>query len=313
LAEKQPGVRAAAVSTGVPPYYGFQDFYRAEDRGDSQFDLISYQVDDHFVGTLGIEILQGRGFSDAFGSDSTSVILNESAVERLGWDEPIGKRIEYPSRGFYTVVGVMRDFNFLSMHQPISPFALFHTSSKSYDIPDSYVTVQVAPRQMESTVEALERAWTSMAPGTPFEYSFLDENFEGQYESEQRLGWLFLVFSGLAIVIACLGLFGLATFSVERRKKEIGVRKTLGASVPGVVGLLSREFTRWVLVANLIAWPVAWFVMDRWLQNFAYRVSIGPSVFLLAGAAAFSVAATTIIWQTVRAAVADPVEALHYE
>ncbi|HUF09639.1 MAG TPA: ABC transporter permease, partial [Rhodothermales bacterium] len=220
-AERRAGVVSASLTTGVPPYYGFQDQYEPEGRDGERLDLISYMVDNDFEEALDIDIIEGRGFSDEFETNATSVILNETAVARIGWEEPIGRIVTYPGgQATYTVIGVMRDFNFLSMRQPIVPFALFHEASESYGIPDSYVVVRVRPDDLEATIANLQSDWERIAPGTPFEFSFLDENLDAEYRAEQRLGSLFLIFAGVAIFIACLGLLGLAAFTVQRRTKE---------------------------------------------------------------------------------------------
>ena len=311
--KKRSQVVDAAISTGVPPADGFEDYYKVEGKGAEQFDLISYMVDDDFVTTLGLKIVQGRGFSEDFGADADGVILNESAVQRFGWKHAIGKTITYPSKGDYKVIGVMKDFNFLTLNQPILPFALFHRASESYTIPDSYIVVRIQRDNLANTLIVLESEWKTLAPDAPFEYSFLDENIEREYQGEQRLGKIFLIFAGLAIVIACLGLLGLAAYTAEKRTKEIGVRKTLGASTARLLLLLTTDFAKWVLVANCVAWPVAWYVMNKWLQSFAYRVEIGFEVFLLAGATALVVALATVTYQALKAATANPVEALKYE
>ena len=307
-----PEVVDASISTGVPPGAGFQDYYKAEGLQEGQFGLASYMTDDSFLGTLGIRLVQGRGFSKEF-SDSSSVILNESAVRYLGFKDPIGKTIAYPSRGTYRVVGVVKDFHFVTLYAPITPFALFHASSKSYSIPSSYVIVRARAGDPARTISILESEWKAFAPATPFEYTFLNDNLARDYATAERLGTVFLVFSFLTIVIACIGLFGLAAFSTEQRTKEIGIRKVLGASVGQVVASLSRDFILLVAVANLIAWPVAWYVMNRWLENFAYRTEISWLTFLLAGAIALGVALATVSYQALRAARANPVEALKYE
>lgn len=246
-----PEVINATLSTGLPPYGRFQDYYKLTREGKEQFELTSYITDENFLTTLDIEVVEGRGFSKEF-NESHNVILNESAVEQFGLDNPIGKRIFYPSSGEYEIVGVIKDFNFLALQQPIFPFALFHHSSNSYTIPNSYVAVRLQADNLETTLNKIKNDWQALAPASPFEYSFLDENFETQYQVEQRMGTLFLLFAGLAVFIACLGLFGLASFTAEKRTKEIGIRKVLGASVPNLLFMLSREFTRWVVVANLI-------------------------------------------------------------
>ena len=303
----------ASLSTGVPPRFGFEDFYKVEGKGEEQFDLISYMVDENFVTTLGIQIVQGRGFSKQFGANADGVLLNQNAVQRFGWKDPIGKIITYPGQGDYKVIGILKDFNFMTLNQPILPFALFHRASKSYTIPDSYVVLRIQRNDMANTLKMLENEWATLAPNTPFEYSFLDENLENEYQAEARLGTIFLIFAGLAILIACLGLLGLAAFASEKRTKEIGVRKTLGASTTKILILLTRDFAKWVLVANCVAWPIAWYVMNQWLQGFAYRIEIGFGVFLVAGAAALVVALLTVAYQALKAATANPVEALKYE
>jgi putative ABC transport system permease protein len=303
----------ASVSTGVPPYYGFQDYYKAEGKGEEQFDLISYMTDEDFLATLDIEIAQGRGFSKDFSTDAAGVLINEAAAKVLGWDNPIGKTIAYPSGGDYKVIGVMKDFNFLALYSPIMPFALFHHASKSYTIPASYIVVRIKRGNLENSIKFLESAWKAFAPTTPFEYEFLDQSFDGQYVAEQRMGKVFLIFSVLTIFIACLGLLGLAAFSAEQRTKEIGIRKVLGASVPNLVALLSKDFSKWVILANLIAWPVAYFAMNKWLQDFAYRIDLSWWVFALAGGVALLIALLTVSTQAIKAALANPVESLRYE
>ena len=208
---------------------------------------------------------------------------------------------------------MIKDFNFLTLQQPIFPFALFHHSSNSYTISNSYVAVRLQADNLETTLNKIKNDWQALAPASPFEYSFLDENFEAQYQAEQRMGTLFLLFAGLAVFIACLGLFGLASFTAEKRTKEIGIRKVLGASVPNLLFMLSREFTRWVIVANLIAWPVAFYFMEDWLENFAYKTVITWDIFLLAGGVALVISILTVVFQAARAALANPVEALRYE
>ena len=313
ILKNRPQIVNAALTTGVPPDFGFQDFYKVEGQSDEQFDLISYMVDDDFAATLGLEIMQGQGFSKDFPSSADGVILNEMAVRRIGWDDPIGKTITYPSTGTYTVIGVMKDFNFMSLRQPIVPFALFHRASESYQIPNAYVVARLRRDDLKSTLAVIEDEWKALAPDAPFEYTFLDDNLQAQYQAEQRLETLFLIFAGLAILVACLGLWGLAAYTAERRTKEIGVRKTMGATVPDVLILLVKDFTKWVLAANLIAWPVAWFFMDQWLQSFAYRVEISWWIFLMAGLTALGVAWLTVSYQAVKAAMANPVDALRYE
>jgi len=308
---------SASLATAVPPYYGFEDSYNAEGKGGEQIDiqLNSYMADEDFLATLGIEIVRGRGFSKDFSTDAAGVLLNEAAVKYFGWDDPLGKTLIYPGgdNREYKVIGVMKDFNFMTLHSPITPFALFHHASNSYEIQNSCVVVRIPRADLANSLKSLESEWKTFAPTMPFEYKFMDEGFDEQYLAEQRLGKIFLIFSFLTIFIACIGLLGLAAFTSEQRTKEIGVRKVLGASVPNLVALLSKDFSKWVLLANLIAWPVAYFAMNKWLQNFAYRTDINWWVFALAGGAALLIALLTVSTQAIKAAVANPVEALRYE
>ncbi|GMQ83145.1 MAG: ABC transporter permease [Rhodothermia bacterium] len=297
---ERPDVVSASLTTGAPPNWGFGDYYKAEGHGDKLFDLVSYMVDDHYVQALDLELVAGRPFDENY-ADSSNILLNESAVERFGWDDPIGKTITYPSRGTYTVVGVLKDFHFLNLRQPIIPFALFHEDSRSYQIPDSYVVARLKAGSIDERLAMLESEWKAVAPDAPFEYSFLDESIDAQYASERQLSKIFLIFSMLAILIASLGLFGLASFIAEQRTKEIGLRKTLGASVPSVLVLLSKDFSKWVLLANGFAWPVAWIGMNRWLETFAYRTEFGIWTLLAGAAIAFAIAVLAVSYQSARA------------
>jgi putative ABC transport system permease protein len=307
----------ASLATAVPPYYGFEDTYNAESKSGEPTDvqLNSYMADEDYLETLGIEIVLGRGFSKEFSTDADGVLLNEATVKYFGWDDPLGKTLAYPggNNREYKVIGVMKDFNFMTLHTPIAPFALFHHASKSYEIANSCIAVRVPRADLESSLKLLEAEWKTFAPAMPFEYKFLDASFEEQYAAEQRLGKIFLIFSVLTVFIACIGVLGLAAFATEQRTKEIGIRKVLGASVPNLVTLLSKDFSKWVLLANLIAWPVAYFAMNKWLQDFAYRIDIGWWVFALAGGLALLIALLTVSTQAIRAALANPMEALRHE
>ena len=308
-----PGVMDASVSTGIPPNFGFGDYYKIPGKGDEQFDLISYMTDDDFIKAMGIQLKEGRNFQKDHPTDAESVILNETAVKQFGLKDPIGKIINYPSKGNYTVIGVIKDFNFMDLHSPVLPFALFNLKSDSYRIPDSYIIVRLRGSDIAANISMLRSTWDSFTNETPFKYSFLDQNLEQQYTSEYHLGRLFLIFSIFAIFIATLGLLGLTAFITEQRTKEIGIRKVLGASVPEVVLLLSKEFTKWVLIANIIAWPAAYYIMDVWLQNFAYKTGISMWIFILSGTIAFLIAIVTVSSHTIKAANRNPVKSLRYE
>ena len=309
----QSAVLKASKSTSVPASFAFQDYYKAEGHGNEQYELASYLVDDDYVETLGLDLIAGRGFAPNRPADSAAVLLNETAVALFGWDEPIGKTVNYPGTGDFEVIGILRDFNFRSLQQPIRPFALFHERSRQYEIPNDNVVVRLAEGNPSAALAAMEETWAGFAPAAPFEYTFLNDAIQAQYQTEERLGVLFRIFAGLAILIACMGLLGLAAFAAERRTKEIGIRKTLGASERSVLGLLIRDFTRWVLLGNLIGWPLAWFWAERWLEAFAFRIDVGVGPFLAAGAGAFAIAVLTVAYQAARAARANPVEALRYE
>ena len=305
----------ATVSTGIPPYDGFQDGYTAEGQENEPQSITSYLTDEHFLSTLDLQLSQGRGFSTDHATDTAAVILNEAALAAFGWQGAVGRTIRYPggNNREYEVIGVMRDFNFGTLRQPVTPFALFHDRSRSYEIADSYVTVRLAAGEVSRGLNLLREEWKAFAPDSPFDYRFLDESLGAQYLSEQRLGRGFLLFSGLMILIACLGLYGLAAFAAEQRIKEIGVRKVLGASVPSIVSLLSKSFVKLVIVAFFVGAPAAYIGMQRWLANFAFHIEIGPGVFLLSGMLALVVALATVSYRGVRAASADPVVSLRYE
>ena len=275
-------------------------------------------VDPNFVETLGMQIVDGRNFSYEFTTDiSAAYILNESAVKQIGFDNPVGKYFGRPTekneQGEWdyekgSVVGVIKDFHFRSFHEEIQPMVLFM-------IPEwfSYLSVRIRPENISTTIDFVENKWHEFDPNRPFDYFFLDEIFDQMYRAEQRFGNTFVAFSVIAVVIACLGLFGLASFMAERRTKEIGIRKVLGASIINIVSQLSKDFTKWVIFANLIAWPVAFFVMTKWLQNFAYQVGMSLDTFLLAGVLALLIALLTVSFHAIKAAISNPVDALRHE
>lgn len=293
-------------------------FYFDGENGEEELHARALIVDADFFPTMQMEMAMGRAFSKDLSTDiSHSYILNETAVRQLGWKDPVGKILKRSTErnpdGTWKkesgrVIGVVKDFHFHSLHETIEPLVLFM-------MPDwfSYLSIRIQPHEMRKAVAAIEKTWRAFEPRRPFDSFFLNERFDQMYRSEQRFSQIFGVFSILAICIACLGLFGLASFSTEQRTKEIGIRKTLGAGVSHIVFLISKDFSKWVLVANLIAWPVAYFAMNRWLQNFAYRINLELNAFLLAGLLALAVALMTVCTLALKAALANPVEALRYE
>lgn len=287
----------------------------------TQENLVSIQcwrVDYDYLKTLGMQIKQGRGFSLEFPSDSSAVILNEAALHLFGiTEDPIGKYIntwssdnnqpdsKNPKK--YKVIGVVENFHFESMRQSITPLAMFIGRSIGM------VSFRFLAQNTQEVISSIQAVWEKMAPGMPFSYSFLDEDFAHMYAAEQRLGKIFMVFAGLAIIIACLGLFALTAFTAEQRTKEIGVRKVMGASVGSIVFLLSKEFGRLIIIAFVLAVPLAWYGIRTWLSTYTYRVEVGVLVYVLAGAMALIIAWLTMGYQSFRAATSDPVRSLRSE
>lgn len=274
------------------------------------FGMQCWNVDYDYLRTMGMELKSGRNFSKDFGTDTSAVIVNETVAKMLGDDSPIGKKVyqlgvDNPSP--YTVIGVVKNFNFESLHKSVGPLAFFLGKSPGL------ISFKVKAANLPTILKAVEAKWKSMAPGMPFSYRFLDESFAEMYRSEQRAGKIALIFSVLAILIACLGLFGLATFIAEQRTKEIGIRKILGASVNGIVQLLSKDFVKLVLIAFIVAVPVAWWAMNKWLQDFAYRIDLSWWIFLLAGLTALMIALVTVSFQAIKAALTNPVKNLRTE
>ena len=272
-----------------------------------------YAVDEDYFATLKMKLVQGRGFSHRFGTDSSAIVINEAAARQLNWTEPLGRKLLFYGQGPdrvqpLTVIGVVKDFNFESLRNKIAPLIIRYSGGVK-----TYAAVRLKPGNAEAGVALAAKRWKQYAPGEPFEYAFLDENFDALFRAEQRLGKVFAIFTGLGIFIACLGLFGLSAFVAEQRGKEIGVRKVLGASVPQLVLLLSTDFTRLVLIAFGVAAPLAWYAMHRWLENFAYRAPIHWLTFVLAGVAALGIAWVTLSFQAIKAAVTDPVKTLRSE
>jgi putative ABC transport system permease protein len=314
-----PGVNHASISTSAPTLKSFGDRYvpdpsTKDEKLVSDILINSFIVDEQFIPTLNIQLLQGRNFSKEF-NDSTSVIINETAAEQIGWKHPLDQYLAYPGNNGqrFRVIGVMKDFDVGSVREAMSPFAIFHTSSKSYVIGTSFLLVSMDPQKTKTLLTQFENKWKGFTSSVPFEYGFLDKSFEALYIDEQRMGTVFGIFTGLSIFVACLGLFGLSVYTADRRKKEIGVRKVLGASVQNLVRLLSKEFVRLVIIAAVIAFPIAWWAMHKWLQDFAYRIFIQWWVFAMAMMIALLIALVTISFQAIKAAVANPVSSLHNE
>ena len=269
-------------------------------------------VDYNFLKTFKIPLLRGRFFSKEFLSDTTSVVINEAMYKECGTGDPVGKEIIQTGNQSRTfkIIGVIKNFNYQSLHQQIKPLVLFLSPVNQAA---SIITIRISSTKIKNTIGFINNTWKKITGGEDIYSSFVNQDLAHLYESEERAGMVAIVFSGLAIFIACLGLFGLASFVTEQRKKEISIRKVLGASVFELIIMLSKEFTKGVLIANLIAWPAAYLIMNNWLANFAYRTNIGFRVFLVSGAAALIIALFTISIHAIKASTANPIESLHYE
>ena len=314
-----PDVEYVTASSGMPGLSsGLYDFMvKPENAAQDSLELMTLTVDHDYARTYGLEIVEGRDFSEDFTTDATEgFLINQSTARKLGWTDPIGQELtlqvwfqgEVQKTG--KVVGVIKDFQYHSLHRAIDPM-LVHIFPNTYYY--DYLSVRLRPGNVPETLAALERAWNQFNPERPFEYTFLDEKFDALYRAEERLSLLFGYFSILAVMIACLGLFGLAAFTAEQRTKEIGLRKTLGATVGGIVLLLSKDLLKLIAVAFVVGAPLAFLVMNRWLEDFAVRVDISWPMFLVVGLTTLALAWLTVGYHAIRAALADPVESLRYE
>jgi putative ABC transport system permease protein len=270
-------------------------------------------IDEDYVPTLGMQIVQGRNFSTQFPTDSTAIIINEAAAKFLNTKDILDKklyRIEDPQTkklDIFHVIGVVKDFNFSSLRQVVTPLAFVLRKETGN------ISVRLSTAKIPSIIAQIETKWKALSPNLPLDYSFMDEQFNKLYATEQQTGRIFITFAVLAILIACLGLFGLVTYAAEQRTKEIGIRKVLGADVTNIVAMISKDFLKLVLIASVIAFPIAWWAMHKWLQDFAYRVGISWWVFAFAAAMAIIIALLTISFQAIKAAVANPVKSLRTE
>lgn len=276
----------------------------------SGFNMQSWTVDYDYMQTLGMEMKSGRSFSKQYGTDSSSVIINETTAAILGYTNPIGKKVYSLGNGpqqasiAYTIIGIVKNFHFESMKQHIGPLCFMLGDN-------SWTTIfRINAAETKPLLTQIEAKWKKMVPGMPFNYQFMDDAFDNMYRAEQRVGKVAISFAIIAILIACLGLFGLATYMAEQRTKEIGVRKVLGATVNNILTMLTSDFLKLVGIAALIAFPFAWWAMHSWLQNFAYRIDISWWIFVVAGTVAFVIAMGTISFQAIKAAIANPVKSL---
>jgi putative ABC transport system permease protein len=308
---QHPNITAATGSNSVPGEDMMSFGIRPEGKPETEdWTVSTIRIDDFdLLKTYGMSMTAGRYFSAAFTTDATNgIVINENLVKSLGWEDPIGKKLDVPGEvADGRVIGVIKDFHMKSFHFPIEPMLLYFAPRYGN------LAVRVTAQEIPATIDFLRSTWQRFDSRYPFEYYFLDAKFAQLYSSEQRLMQTFGLFSLLAVLVAGLGLLGLSSFTAEQRTKEIGIRKVLGASVAGVIGMLSKDFVKLVLVANVIAWPIAYLAMNRWLEDFAYRVEMSWWLFATAGGLALLIALFTVGFQAVKAALTNPVEALRYE
>lgn len=273
----------------------------------------NWYVDENYIPTLGIKLLSGRNFSAQMPTDSSAVIINEAAANKLGFTNPLNQMLYTPDDDLaknlrkYHIIGVMKNFNYKSLREDIKPLILVYGANRGE------MTVRIKSANIPALLDQIKAKWSSFMPNEAFAYAFMDETFNNQYRTEQRTGTIAIALTSLAIVIACLGLFGLAAYAAEQRTKEIGIRKVLGANVSSIVGMLSRDFIKLVLIALVIAIPIGWWAMNKWLQDFAYRIHIQWWIFAVAGLMAIIIAFATISFQSVKAALTNPVKSLKSE
>jgi putative ABC transport system permease protein len=312
---RNPQIVSATISSSVPGNTGGMD---GTEIASKDFDKNGnhagihtniYHVDETYLPTLGVKMMKGRNFYPSFPGDSMAVVVNEALVRDLGWGnaDPIGKTIVRSAKAQYTVVGVMQDFHYASAKQKIAPLMLLSGHSTNN------ILLKIKTTDVKALLADIKVQYDSFKTDAPFSYSFLDEQFASLYAAEQQTGKIFTVFSVIALIIACLGLFGLAAYMIRLRIKEIGIRKVLGASTGSITVMLSQEFLKLIIIASLIAFPVAWFAMHKWLQDFAYRIDIQWWVFFIAGFISLLVAGLTISFQSIKAALANPVKSLRNE
>ena len=307
-------VQSATITRSLPQRNQAATIFQTGGKNRKNYTALYYLTDYSFVSTFDTKIIEGRFFSKEYATDSNAVVLNQTAVKEFGITNPIGKQIFMFGDDNKTIpihiIGVMKDFHTSNLHNKIIPLVFIALRDPSEK---QFLSLKMKVNNTKACIELVDKLWEKFNPGKPVEYFFLDKDYELFYKDDIKIGKLFTSFSILAIFIACLGLFGLISFSAERRTKEVGVRKVLGATVRGVTILLSKEFIKWVLLANVVAWPLAYYFMKEWLQDFAYRINLTIWPFILSGMIVLCVAIITVSYQSIKAALANPVESLKYE
>jgi putative ABC transport system permease protein len=273
-----------------------------------------WSVDEDYIPTLGIKMVSGRNFSKDMATDTAAVLINEAFAKIFGYSQPVGQFVYAPANDMLTktnklhIIGVMKDFNFKSLRENVPPLVIYLSPNWA-----NTMSIRINTADIPGLLAEVKNKWKTVAPNQQFSYSFMDQDFDAIYRSEQRMGSISIAFTSLAIIIACLGLFGLAAYAAEQRTKEIGIRKILGANVSTIVGMLSKDFIKLVIISIIIATPFAWWAMQKWLESFAYRVDIQWWILAVAGFTAILIAFITISYQSIKAALANPVNSLRSE
>jgi putative ABC transport system permease protein len=309
--QKLPSVKSASISDYLPinntKRNGNTFYIDGRTKLDAGVGGQFWQIDDTYLKTLGMKLVEGRNFSYDMSDDTAgkTIIINQTLAKKLNLTNPVGKKIT--NGGTFTVIGVVQDFNSESMHDMVEPMVLH------FGLSPSMMTVKIKGGDIKNTLQSITNTWKSFSPDQPIRYTFLDESFANMYADVQRMGRIFTTFAILAIIIACLGLFALSAFMAEQRSKEIGIRKVLGATVSGITTLLSIDFIKLVILAIIIASPIAWWGMNKWLEGFAYHQPVAWWVFAVAGLTAVIIALLTVSFQSVKAALMNPVKSLKAE
>lgn len=303
---KLPGVVDASASIGIPGLEATANGYQPEGSEQPQMFNVLY-VDDNFFNTFQLELLEGRNFREGVNSDTKEFIVNETLARQLNWENAVGKSMQ--RNGKYEIIGVVKDFHVGLIYSRIPPLIISKEWSKRFYA----LSIALKPGETQQTIKQIESIWKNILPDAPFNYSFMDAKFESLYSEIKQTVTILLLFTGISILISILGLFGITFLLMNSKVKEIGIRKVNGATVLEIVKMLNYDFIKWVAIAFVIAVPIAWYIMDRWLQNFAYKIDISWWIFAFAGSMAFLIALITVSWQTFLAARRNPVEALRYE
>lgn len=301
-----PGIVKTSATSEIPGAGFTSNGYKPEGY-DRYIMFNAVNVDYDYIETMGLQVLNGRGFSMEYPTDRDAFLVNETLVRELNWDDPTGKSIERD--GIHTIIGVVKDFHFASLHQEIGPLIFDMKPYLGYD----FLLVRFKTDNVNSLISNIQKTWEKVDPAEPFEYFFLDDVFDEMYRAEKKMSSMLLYIAILAIIIACMGLFGLTLYSTEQRTKEIGVRKVFGSTVARIVFLLTGNFTRWVLLANLLAWPVAYIIIRKYMQMYAYKIDLPVWVFFLTALMTYLIALVTISYQSVKAGTTNPSKTLRYE